>query len=72
MTEPSNDAAHWHSCAEEARAIAALLKIADAKRMMYKIAGGFEHRAERAVRQLARENARKSGTDPFPCPGGPF
>jgi hypothetical protein len=54
MTEPSNDAAHWHSCAEEARAIAALLKIADAKRMMYKIAGGFEHRAERAVRQLER------------------
>jgi hypothetical protein len=39
------------SCAEEARAIAERLKIADARRIMYEIARKFELRAERAERQ---------------------
>jgi hypothetical protein len=60
MSEPSNDAAHLHSCAEEARTIAELLKIADAKRMMYGIAHDFERRAAEAERRVADEDTGKS------------
>jgi hypothetical protein len=56
MTWHSNDLAYLRSCAEEARAIAERLKIADARRIMYEIARKFELRAERAERQLAIEN----------------
>ena len=56
----SNDPAHWHSRAQEARAVAERLKIPDAKRMMYEIASDFEHRAERAERQLVHKDKRKS------------
>jgi hypothetical protein len=55
MSEHSNDPAHWHSCAEEARSIAKRLKVADAKHMMSEIARNFERLAERAERRLADE-----------------
>jgi hypothetical protein len=60
MISRSNDPAHLHSCAKEARAIAKRLKIADAKQMMYEIARDFERLAEQAERRLADEDARKS------------
>jgi hypothetical protein len=55
MTKHFNDPAHWRSRAEEARAIAERLEIADAKRMMYEIASDYEYLAERAERRLADE-----------------
>jgi hypothetical protein len=58
MNEPSNDAARLHSCAEEARTIAELLKIADAKRMMLEIASDFERRAAQAERRLTEDTVK--------------
>jgi hypothetical protein len=60
MSEPSNDAAHLHSYAKEARTIAELLKIADANGMMYRIAGDFERRAAEAERRVADQDTGKS------------
>jgi hypothetical protein len=60
MSRHSNDPEHWRSRAEEARTIAERLKITDAKRMMYEIAGDFERRAERVRRRSADEDAGKS------------
>jgi len=55
-----NNPEHWYSCAEEARAIAERLKIADARFMMLEIASNFEHRAERAERGVADKAMGKS------------
>jgi hypothetical protein len=51
MSRHSNDPEHWLSRAQEAHTIAEHLRIFDAKRMMYEIAGDFERRAERAGRR---------------------
>jgi hypothetical protein len=60
VSRNSSDPAHWHSRAEEARIIADTLKIQDAKRIMYEIAGDFKFRAAQAERQLADKNTGKS------------
>jgi hypothetical protein len=60
VSRHSNDPAHWHSRAEEARIIADALKIRDAKRIMYEIAGDFEYRAAQAERRLTDNNMGKS------------
>jgi hypothetical protein len=60
MSKHSNDLTRWRSCAKQARAVAERLKIRDAKLLMYEIAIDYEHLAERAERQLADKNVRKS------------
>ena len=43
-----DDAEHWRSCAEEARAVAGELRDPEVKRIMEEIASNFEELARRA------------------------
>ena len=52
-----DDAEHWWSRAEETRTIAELLNDAEARRIMFDIAEGYDRLAERATERVA---ARKT------------
>ena len=49
-----DDAEHWLSRAEETRTIAEIMTDAEARRIMFDIAEGYDRLAERAVERTGR------------------
>ena len=49
-----DDAEHWLSRAEETRTIAEIMTDAEARRIMFDIAQGYDRLAERAVERTGR------------------
>ena len=49
-----DDAEHWVSRAEETRTIAEIMTDAEARRIMFDIAEGYDRLAERAVERTGR------------------
>jgi hypothetical protein len=56
----SYDADFWRKCADEARALAATMKLPSARREMEQIAAAYERLADRAERTAGRKSAHKS------------
>lgn len=52
-----DDAEHWLSRAEETRTIAEIMTDAEARRIMFDIAEGYDRLAERAVERTGRRTA---------------
>jgi len=57
MKTPLEDAEHWWSRAEETRTIAEIITDAEARRIMFDIAEGYDRLAERAVERTGRRES---------------
>ena len=51
-----DDAEHWWSRAEETRTIAEIMTDAEARRIMFDIAEGYDRLAERAAERIGRHS----------------